>query len=135
MVKIIHTEVSPMTKNSKLVIGVGLAAAALALVLPNLAGGIAVLGLAAGTALSVTSIALSAVAFAVSWKQRSYLVAGLLAATGVIYMIPALVALASINFAVIVFPGPILGVIFGLVIFGLGVAKGVRTTRMATVTV
>ena len=36
-----------MTKNSKLVIGVGLAAAALALVLPNLAGGIAVLGLAA----------------------------------------------------------------------------------------
>jgi hypothetical protein len=124
-----------MTKNSKLVIGVGLAAAALALVLPNLAGGIAVLGLAAGTALSVTSIALSAVAFAVSWKQRSYLVAGLLAATGVIYMIPALVALASINFAVIVFPGPILGVIFGLVIFGLGVAKGVRTTRMATVTV
>jgi hypothetical protein len=135
MVKIIHAEVSPMTKNSKLVIGVGLAAAALALVLPNLAGGIAVLGLAAGTALSVTSIALSAVAFAVSWKQRSYLVAGLLAATGVIYMIPALVALASINFAVIVFPGPILGVIFGLVIFGLGVAKGVRTTRMATVTV
>jgi hypothetical protein len=124
-----------MTNNSKLVIGVGLAAAALALVLPNLAGGIAVLGLAAGTALSVTSIALSAVAFAVSWKQRSYLVAGLLAATGVIYMIPALVALASINFAVIVFPGPILGVIFGLVIFGLGVAKGVRTTRMATVTV
>ena len=124
-----------MTKNSKLVIGVGLAAAALALVLPNLAGGIAVLGLAAGTALSITSIALSAVAFAVSWKQRSYLVAGLLAATGVIYMIPALVALASINFAVIVFPGPILGVIFGLVIFGLGVAKGVRTTRMATVTV
>jgi hypothetical protein len=124
-----------MTKNSKLVIGVGLAAAALALVLPNLAGGIAVLGLAAGTALSVTSIALSAVAFAVSWKQRSYLVAGLLAATGVIYMIPALVALASINFAVIVFPGPILGVIFGLAIFGLGVAKGVRTTRMATVTV
>jgi hypothetical protein len=124
-----------MRTNSKLVIGVGLAAVALALVLPNLAGGIAVLGLAAGTALSVTSIALSAVAFAVSWKQRSYLVAGLLAATGVIYMIPALVALASINFAVIVFPGPILGVIFGLVIFGLGVAKGVRTTRMATVTV
>ncbi len=124
-----------MTNNSKLVIGVGLAAAALALVLPNLAGGIAVLGLAAGTALSLTSIALSAVAFAVSWKQRSYLVAGLLAATGVIYMIPALVALASINFAVIVFPGPILGVIFGLVIFGLGVAKGVRRTRMATVTV
>jgi hypothetical protein len=124
-----------MRTNSKLVIGVGLAAVALALVLPNLAGGIAVLGLAAGTALSITSIALSAVAFAVSWKQRSYLVAGLLVATGVIYMIPALVALASINFAVIVFPGPILGVIFGLAIIGMGVAKGIRTARMATLTV
>jgi hypothetical protein len=115
--------------NSKLVIGVGLAAVALALVLPNLAGGIAVLGLAAGTALNIASIVLSAVAFVVSWKQRSYLVAGLLAVTGVIYMIPALVALASINFAVIVFPGPILGVIFGLAIIGMGVAKGIRTAR------
>jgi hypothetical protein len=128
MVKIIHTVVCAMT-NSKLVIGVGLAAVALALVLPNLAGGIAVLGLAAGTALNITSIVLSAVAFVVSWKQRSYLVAGLLAVTGVIYMIPALVALASINFAVIVFPGPILGVIFGLAIIGMGVAKGIRTAR------
>jgi hypothetical protein len=115
--------------NSKLVIGVGLAAVALALVLPNLAGGIAVLGLAAGTALNIASIVLSAVAFVVSWKQRSYLVAGLLAVTGVIYMIPALVALASINFTVIVFPGPILGVIFGLAIIGMGVAKGIRTAR------
>ena len=55
------------------------------------------------------------------------------AVTGVIYMIPALVALASINFAVIVFPGPILGVIFGLAILGLGAAKGVRTARTAVV--
>ena len=120
--------------NKKLVTGMVLAAAALALVLPNLAGGIAVLGLAAGTALNICSIALSAAAFAVSWKQRSFLVAGLLAAAGVIYMIPGLVALASINFAVIVVPGPILGVIFGLAIFGLGVAKGIRTAKAAVVT-
>jgi hypothetical protein len=32
---------------------------------------------------------------------------------------------------VIVFPGPILGVIFGLAIIGMGVAKGIRTARMA----
>jgi hypothetical protein len=132
MIKIIHAVVSTMT-NSKLVIGVVLAAAALALVLPNLAGGIAVLGLAAGTALNISSLALSAVAFAVSWKQRSYLIAGLLAASGAIYMIPGLVALASINFAVIVFPGPILGVIFGLAVLGLGAAKGIRTARAVTV--
>ena len=115
--------------NSKLKVAVGLAATALALVLPNLAGGIAVLGLAVGTALNISSLGLSAAAVAVSWKQSSYLIAGLLGAAGTIYMIPGLVALASINFAVIVFPGPILGVIFGLLILGFGVAKCIRTAR------
>jgi hypothetical protein len=118
--------------DSKLKISAGLAAGALALVLPNLAGGVAVLGLTLGTALNISSLALSVAAFAVSWKHRSYLVAGLLTASGGIYMIPGLVALASINFAVIVFPGPILGVIFGLAIIGLGVAKGIRTARTTT---
>jgi hypothetical protein len=132
MIKIIHAAVCTMT-NKKLITGVALAAAALALVLPNLAGGIAVLGLGLGTALNISALVLGAAAFAVSWKQRSYLVAGLLAAAGAIYMIPGLVALASINFAVIVFPGPILGVIFGLAILGLGAAKGVRTARAVTV--
>jgi hypothetical protein len=131
MSKIDHVEDCAMT-NSKHVLSVGLAAAALALVLPNLVGGIAVLGLAAGTALNISSLALSAAAFAVSWKQRSFVVAGLLAVAGIIYMIPGLVALASISFAVIVFPGPILGVIFGLAVFGLGAAKGIGTARVVT---
>src|SRR5262245_58226104 len=98
--------------NTRLVLAVSLAAAALALVLPNLIGGIAVLGLAVGTALNISSIGLAAAAFGVSWRQRSYLVTGLLGMTGAIYMIPGLQALTSINFAVIVVPGPILGVIF-----------------------
>ena len=106
-----------------------MAAAALALVLPNLFGGMAILGLAAATTLNISSIGLAAAAFAVSWNQRSYLMTGLLAVTGAIYMIPGLQALASINFAVIVIPGPILGVIFGLVIGGLGAAKGIETSR------
>jgi len=44
-------------------------------------------------------------------------------------------ALNSMGYSleVIVFPGPILGVIFGLVIFGLGMAKGIRTARTVTV--
>jgi hypothetical protein len=113
--------------NSKLVIGVGLAAASLALVLPNLAGGIAVLGLAAGTVLNITSIGLAAAAFGVSWKQRSYLIAGLLVAAGIIYMIPGWVALG--DFSVIIIPGPILGVLFGLLILGLGIAKSIRTAK------
>ena len=120
--------------NSKLAVSVGLAGATLALVLTNVLGGPALLqsaGLAA--AVVISAIALAVAALVVSWKQRSFVVAGLLAASGIILMIPAIIATGY--FAVIVFPGPILGVIFGLMIFGLGVAKGVRRARMATVTV
>jgi hypothetical protein len=84
------------------------------------AGGLAV-NVAAG------SITFAITAFVISWKQRSYLVAGLLAASGVILMI---LPLANMNFVI---PGPIIGFILGLVILGLGVAKGVRTARAVTV--
>jgi hypothetical protein len=123
-----------MITNSKLAISVGLAAATLALVLTNVLGGPALLqsaGVAA--AIVISAIALAVAALVVSWKQRSFVVAGLLAASGIILMIPAIIATGY--FTVIVFPGPILGVIFGLVIFGLSVAKGIRTARMATLTV
>jgi hypothetical protein len=72
-------------------------------------------------------IPLSAAAFVISGKQRSYLVAGLLAASGIMLMI---LPLANINFVI---PGPIIGVVVGLGILGLGVAKGIRTARMAVV--
>lgn len=77
----------------------------------------------------MSAIVLATTAFVVSLGQRSFLVAGLLAASGVIFMIPAIMATGY--FAVIVFPGPIIGVILGLGIFGLGIAKSVRTA-MAT---
>jgi hypothetical protein len=121
-----------MTTNSKLVLAVGLAAATLVLVLINVIGGVAVLRAGLAPVLGISAIALAVAAFVVSWNQRSFLVAGLLAASGIIFMIPALIALANVNFAVILIPGPILGVIFGLAILGLGVAKGVRTATAAT---
>lgn len=101
----------------------------------NVLGGPATLpagGLAAVVVIS--SIALAVAAFVVSWNQRSFPVAGLLAASGIIIMTPPLIALVNINFAVIAFQGPIVGATFGLVIFGLGVAKGVGTARMAAKT-
>ena len=118
--------------NSKLVIGLGLAATALVLFLTNAIGGPTLLrtagpGLAA--VLGISAIVLATAAFAVSWKHRSFLVAGMLAAGGITFAISGLIALASMNFAVIKFPGPILGVILGLPILGLGVVKGIRTAR------
>jgi hypothetical protein len=84
------------------------------------AGGLAVI-------VVTSAIALAVAAFVVSWKQRSFLVAGLLAASGIILMI---LPLANMNFVI---PGPIIGVVVGLVILGLGVAKGIRTARAVTV--
>ena len=135
--------------NSKHVLAVGLAAASLVMVLPFFAGGALVLqpqlaplvvqaGLVPGAGpawigpvLGIGAVALSAAAFVASWKQKSFLVAGLLAASGILFMIPALIATGYL--AVIVVPGPILGVFIGLGIFGLGVAKGIRTARATAV--
>lgn len=118
--------------NSKLVIGLGLAATALVLFLTNAIGGPTLLrtagpGLAA--VLGISAIVLATAAFAVSWKHRSFLVAGMLAAGGITFAISGLIALANMNFAIIAFPGPILGVILGVPILGLGVVKGIRTAR------
>jgi hypothetical protein len=85
------------------------------------AGMAAAAGLAAVVLMGV--IPLAAAAFVISWKQRSFVVAGLLTASGIILMI---LPLANMNFVI---PGPIIGVIVGLVILGLGVAKGIRTAR------
>jgi hypothetical protein len=85
---------------------------------------------AGGLAVNVVAgaITFAIAAFVISWKQRSYLVAGLLIASGIILMI---LPLANMNFGI---PGPIIGIIVGLVILGLGVAKGVNTARTVTVT-
>ena len=84
------------------------------------AGGLAVNIVAGATIFAIA-------AFVISWKLRSYLVAGLLAASGIILMI---LPLANLNFVI---PGPIIGVLVGLMILGLGVAKGIRTATAVTV--
>jgi hypothetical protein len=118
-----------MRTNSKLALAVGLVGATLALVLTNTVSGV-VLRTGLVPELGISAIPLAVAALVVSWNQRSFLVAGLLAASGIIGMIPGLIATGYL--AVIVFPGPVYGVIYGLGIFGLGVAKGIRTTRTAT---
>lgn len=112
--------------NSKLVLAIGLAAATLVVFLAVTASGGA---LRAGLAPwpGIGAIVLAAVAFVVSWKQRSLLVAGLLAASGVTGIIAGIINRGF--FAVIMFPGPILGAIIGVVILGLGVAKGIESVQ------
>jgi hypothetical protein len=110
------------------------------LLLPGLAPLIVQAGIIPGTGpawfvpvVPISAIGLATAAFVVSRKERSFLVGGLLAVSGVLLMIPSLIATGYL--AVIVLPGPILGVVIGLGIFGLGVAKGIRTARTAVVMV
>jgi hypothetical protein len=82
-------------------------------------------GFAAVTIIGV--IPLATASFVISWKQRSNIVAGLLAASGAILMI---LPLANMNYVI---PGPMIGVTVGLMILGLGVAKCIRTARAVRV--
>jgi len=83
-------------------------------------------GLAAGGLAAVVvmgAITFAVAAFVVSWKLKSFVVAGLLVASGVVLMI---LPLANMNYE---FPGPIIGVVAGLVILGFGVQKCIRMAR------
>jgi hypothetical protein len=139
--------------NLKQTLSIGLAAStivaatffatALLLLRPSFAPLVAQIGITQGTVpqwfgpvFGIGAILLAVATFTVSWKQRSFMVAGLLAVSGIVYMIPGLLALDAINFAFFLIPGPIVAVITGLLIFALGAAKAIRTamTPVATVT-
>lgn len=117
--------------NKKYSLALGLAITTLALVSINVFGNIALILKAGPTpVLSIAAIILAAATFVVTWKQRSRLVPGILAVSGLIFMVPAFAAMGY-SFQLIIFPGPILGVIFGLVIIGLGVWKAISNARLA----
>jgi hypothetical protein len=113
--------------NAKLAIGLATAGASLVLLLANAIGGAAVVVAGLAPVLVITCMALATAAFAVSYRQKSYAVSGLLAAAGVALFVPALMATGY--FAVVVIPGPILGVLFGLYVIGLGAAKGAISAK------
>jgi hypothetical protein len=135
--------------NLKHVFSVGLAAATVLAALPFFIGGallyvpglaplIVQAGIVPGTGpawfvpfVPMAVLGLATASYIVSRNQKSFLVAGLIAASGLLLTIPSLIATG--NLAIIVLPGPILGVIMGLGILGLGVTKGIRTARAAMV--
>lgn len=134
--------------NTKYTISVVLAAATLAIVLFPLAESTKLVFPAIGPTLEqvgivpgsepawvapvagLTAIALSATAFVLSWKQKSFIVASLLVASGLVYTTGTLIAAAYLFGFVI--PGPILGVISGLGILALGIVRSVKAARTRT---
>jgi hypothetical protein len=113
--------------NSRIVLASGLSAATLVLFLAVTAsGGALQTGLAPWPGIGV--IVMAAAAFVVSWRQRSFLVAGLLAASGIVGLVYGLIVTGFL--ALVVFPGPILGVIIGIGLTGLGAAKGIEAIHV-----
>jgi hypothetical protein len=73
----------------------------------------------------IGAIALATAAFILSCKQNSLIVTGLLIAAGITSIIAGV--RNTDFFTDIVFPGPIMGIIIGLGILGLGMAKALST--------
>jgi hypothetical protein len=112
--------------NPRLVLAVSLAASTLVVVVATIAvGGALRAGLAPWPGIAV--VAMATAAFGLSGKQESFLVAGLLAASGVVGVVYGLVQTKFL--AAATFPGPVFAVIIGLPVLGLGVAKVVLDLR------
>jgi hypothetical protein len=107
-------------------LSVGLAAATLVVFVVVIAmGGALRAGLAPWPGIGVAVLAVAA--FAVSRGHRSFVVAGLLAASGVVGVVYALIRTEFLMASS--FPGPIFGIILGLPILGLAVAEAVGAAR------
>jgi hypothetical protein len=115
--------------NSKLRLAQGLAIAATIAILINTFGGLPPTPVR--LLFAVTGVLLAAAAFGVSWGQKSVLISALLLISGTLVTVNAIIA--TRNFSILVFPGPIIGVILGLILLALGIAKSLSTaTKIRT---
>ena len=108
-----------------------LAATTLVVVLAVIAmGGALQAGLAPWPGLAIP--VMGAAAFVLSRRRGSFLVATLLAASGLVAMAYGLVKTELL--AAVIFPGPVLGIVAGLLVLALGVAAGVEAARARSTT-
>lgn len=84
-------------------------------------------GLSGSHVPGLVAFASSIAAFVVSWRLRSYLVAGLLIGAGILYTIHLGPFLG--DHSVISIVGPVIGLFFGHVILALGIAKAIGSGR------
>ncbi|MBF8191380.1 hypothetical protein ITP53_37910 [Nonomuraea sp. K274] len=108
---------------------IGLAAATLVVFVVVMAmGGALQAGLAPWPGIAVAVLAIAA--FAVPRERRSLIVAALLAASGIVGVVYALIRTDFL--AAASFPGPIFGIILGVPIIGLAVAEAAGAVRGRT---
>jgi hypothetical protein len=110
----------------KTILAVGLAAATLVVFVVVIAmGGALQAGLAPWPGIGVAVLAVAA--FAMSRERRSWVVAGLLAASGIVGIVYGLIRTEFLTASS--FPGQVFGIILGVPILGLALAEAVGATR------
>ena len=111
--------------NSRTTLAVGLSAATLVVfVVVIMMGGALAAGLAPWPGIAVAVLATAAFGF--SRERRSFIVAGLLAISGIVGIGYALMQTDFLT--TISFPGPIFGIILGVPILGLAAAEALGAT-------
>jgi hypothetical protein len=120
-----------MLSDSRLVIAKVLAGAALALIIAYVIAGPQII--LPANVVGISILAISAGSFVLALRKRSYSVPVMLTANGIIHATAAVVALGDVGASAS--PGPFIAFIFGLATIGLGVAKGIGTTRIPATTV
>jgi hypothetical protein len=112
--------------NSKGSVAVGLAAATLVVFVVVIGmGGALQAGLAPWPGIAVAVLAISA--FIASREHRSYVVATLLAVSGIVGVAYALIRTEFLTAAT--FPGPVFGILLGIPILGLAAAEAVAAMQ------
>jgi hypothetical protein len=79
-----------------------------------------------GLLFEFTTMLLAAAAFLISWKRPSIIIPMLLVVAAALMVIDG-IAIGTKHFTILTLPGPILGPIYGFVVFALGVGKGDRS--------
>jgi hypothetical protein len=115
-----------MPSDSRLVIAKVLAGAALALVTVYVIAGPQ--RMLPANVVGISTLVISVGAFVLSLKKRSYSVPVMLSANGIIHAVSAAIVLGDTSVSASL--GIIIAFIFGLATIGLGVAKGIETTRI-----
>jgi hypothetical protein len=79
-----------------------------------------------GLSFQLSTLILSSVAFALSWKKPSFLISATLVTMGALMVIDGII-IGTRYLTILVLPGPIIGFTYGLAILVLGTAKSIHT--------
>jgi hypothetical protein len=113
-----------MISRSSLAVGLAAATLVVSVVVMGMGGALQA-GLAPWPGIGVAVLAISA--FAASRERRSFVVSGLLAVSGVVGVVYALVRTEFLTAAM--FPGPIFGLLLGIPVLGLAIAEAAGALR------